>query len=99
MTKALQSVIAAVRALSPHDQWELFEVLVEDLSNQPASGALGDDFWTSQPLDELLQSQPAGVVADVRNLAVDFWPEDESADAFNEFVSAQRQADLSIEHR
>jgi len=50
-------------------------------------------FWSPRSIDEIAQTQGAPVITDVRALAVDFWPEDESADDFNQFIAEQRRAD------
>jgi hypothetical protein len=50
-------------------------------------------FCSARSIDEIAQTQGAPVITDVRALAVDFWPEDESADDFNQFIAEQHRAD------
>lgn len=93
MTIQLQQVITAARALSPRDKLELLEVISHDLQQTYAFAEESAAFWSPHSIDELAQAQAAPVITDIRTLAVDFWPEDESADDFNQFIAAQRHAD------
>lgn len=93
MTLQLQQVIAAARALSSRDKLELLEVISHDLQQTYAFTEESAAFWSSQSIDEIVQTQNAPVVTDIRALAVDFWPEDESADDFNQFIAEQRRVD------
>ncbi len=93
MTPQLQQVIAAARTLSPHDKLALLEVISRDLQQAYAVGEEGQAFWSPRSIDEVAQTQAAPAVTDISMLAVDFWPEDESADEFNQFVAGQRRAD------
>lgn len=51
------------------------------------------DFWQTKSIEEIVQSQQTQPVDDISALKADFWPEDESADDFIEFVQRQRQED------
>ncbi|MBA3532263.1 MAG: hypothetical protein H0T73_10115 [Ardenticatenales bacterium] len=93
MTPQLQQVIIAARALSPRDKLELLEVISRDLQQNYAFEEESAAFWSSRSLEEMEQMQITPIITDIRTLAVDFWPEDESADDFNEFIAARRQAD------
>lgn len=93
MTPQLQQVIAAARALSPRDKLELLEAISRDLQHTYAFTAESAAFWSSPSIDEIAQAQAAPVVTDVQALAVDFWPEEESADDINRFIAEQRHAD------
>lgn len=46
-----------------------------------------------QRLAQLAVAQGVPVVRDVADLAVDFWPEDESADDINSYIYRQRYDD------
>jgi len=46
-----------------------------------------------QRLAQLAEAQNVPVVRNVADLAVDFWPEDESADDVNSYVYRQRYDD------
>ncbi len=50
-------------------------------------------FWSPRSLEEIAQAQMAPVVADIDDMGVDFWPDDETADDINQFVANQRQID------
>jgi hypothetical protein len=91
MTPQLKLVVEAARALSPHDKLELLQVIAHDLGQMNALTEGNAAFWSPRSLDEIAQTQSA--VADIHTLAVDFWPADESADDFNQFVAERRHAD------
>jgi len=95
MTSQLQQVIAAARALPPRDKLELLGVISRDLQRVYGLAEESAAFWSPRTIDEIAQSQAAPVISDVRALAVDFWPEDESADDLSQFVARQRRADLT----
>jgi hypothetical protein len=93
MTPQLEQVIAAARALSPRDKLELLEVISHDLQRSYAFAEASAAFWSPRSIDEIAPAQDAPVITDIRALAVDFWPEDESADDINQFIEEQRRAD------
>lgn len=93
MTGQLQQVIAAARALSPRDKLELLEVISHDLQQSYVFTDESATFWTPQSIDVIAHAQATPVLTDIRALAVDFWPEDESADDFNHFIAEQRRVD------
>ena len=93
MTLQLQAVLVAARALSPRDKLELLEAISHDLQQSYAFVDQGATFWSPRSIDEIVQAQAAPVITDIQALAVDFWPEDESADDVNQFIAEQRRAD------
>jgi hypothetical protein len=93
MPSELQQVIDAARALSLHDKLELLQIIARDLQQAEAFTEASTAFWSSRSLDAIAQSQSVPVITDAHALAVDFWPEDESADDFNQFIAARRHAD------
>ncbi len=93
MTPQLKRVIADARTLSPRDKLELLEVLSRDLQETYALAQESATFWTTRSIDEIVQAQAAPVITDVSALAVDSWPEDESADDLNQFIAEQRRTD------
>jgi hypothetical protein len=95
MTLELQQVIAAARALPPRDKLELLGVISRDLQKVYALTEESAAFWSPRTIDEIAQNQAVPVVSDVRTLAVDFWPEDESADDLSQFIARQRRKDLT----
>lgn len=97
MTLQLQQVIDTVRTLSLRDKLELLEFISHDLQKSYNLAKESPAFWSPRSIDEIARAQNAPVVTDIHTLAVDFWPEDESADDINEFVSEQRRADRARE--
>jgi len=95
MTLELQRVIAAARALPPRDKLELLGVISRDLQEVYALVEESTAFWSPRSIDEIAQSQAVPVISDIRTLAVDFWPEDESADDLSQFIASQRRTDLT----
>ncbi len=95
MTDELRAIIAAARNLSPREKLELLQAVSHDLQETYALTEGSAAFWTTRSIEDLVRSQPAPTVTDIHELAVDFWPADESADDLNAFVAAQRQADAS----
>jgi hypothetical protein len=93
MTPQLKLVIDAARTLSSHEKLELLQVIAHDLSQMSSLTETSAAFWTPRSLDEIAQTQSAPVMADIHALAVDFWPADESADDFNQFIAERRHAD------
>jgi hypothetical protein len=93
MPSELQQVIDAARALSLRDKLELLQIIARDLQHAEAFTEASTAFWSSRSLDAIAQSQSVPVITDAHALAVDFWPEDESADDFNQFIAARRHAD------
>jgi hypothetical protein len=93
MSPQLQQVIAAARTLSPRDKLELLQVIAQDLQQADAVAEASAAFWPLRSLDEIVQTQSAPVITDVRTLVVDFWPDDESVDDFNQFIAERRRAD------
>ena len=51
------------------------------------------EFWNTKTVDELVQEQKIEVTNNIAVLGVDFWPDEESVDEFNEFIQQQRQRD------
>lgn len=56
-----------------------------------------NDFRRPKPLDELLEAQEPPRITDINDLAIRFWPQDESVDDLIEYIYAQRQEDR-LEH-
>jgi hypothetical protein len=93
MTQHFQTVLQGVRALSKSEQQALLELLSRDLE-QPSSLIENTlTFWEAASLEELVANSPVSVVTDIRGLALDFWPKDESADELNKFVAQRRHHD------
>jgi hypothetical protein len=93
MSPQLQQMIDAVCTLSPREKIELIEAISRDLEQSHGFAEENGAFWSRRSIDEVARGQAASVITDVRTLAADFWPEDESADDFNQFVAERRHAD------
>ena len=77
-TQMLQHAIEAAQVLSPREKYQFIEAVARSLTQADVLEAKSAAFKRGR-LD---------------TLAADFWPEDESADDINEYIAAQRRADL-----
>ena len=93
MSAQLKQVITAAQTLSPRDKLKLLQAIVRDLEEKDAIAEASAVFWSSRSLDKIAKTQSAPVITDVRGLAVDFWPKDETADDINRFLSERRRSD------
>ncbi len=93
MTIQVQRVIEAVRGFPISDQIEVLQAISENLQQSYSLEATANEFWQNRSIDELAQMQSAPTIKDIGALAVDFWPDNESADAFNDYTDARRRAD------
>ncbi len=89
----LQTIMTAVRTLSPREKLELLHVLSADLHQTATLEDTSAAFWNPKSLEQQLRQHAPPAVTDVRDLAVDFWRSDESADDINAFVAAPRHAE------
>ena len=89
MTTRVRAVINVAQQLSPVEQLELIQSLSHSLQEQwpRTSGASSDG--DAIP-DEVTRTHP---IADLSELAADFWPDDESADDITAFIREQRLMD------
>lgn len=96
MSANLQTLIHSTEQLTPADQVELINVISSLLYRHYQQETLSADFWQPQPLESIVASQQTQPVSDISALKADFWPVEESADDFIEFVGQQRHhADAS----
>ena len=93
MTPKLQSIIDAAQELSPLEQLQLIETVSEFLQRKYQQTLLPVDFWNPQSIEEIARAQNKPPVTDISDLAVDFWPEQETADQVIEYIYQQRQED------
>jgi hypothetical protein len=82
MTRVDELIAAACR-LPPHERLQLIAAVVESLDASAAPPPLSRDRAAGG------RPQP---VTDIDDLKADFWPEDETADAFIAFVRHDRDA-------
>ena len=94
MASDVEDVLAAVHRLPPQGQREVLRRLAESLVPDEKAIARADEhFWKSRSIDEIIREQHIAPIYDLRTLAFSDWPEDESVDAFLEYVYGQRHAD------
>lgn len=91
MNANLQTLIHSAEQLTPVEQVELINAISSLLYRHYQQELRTPDFWQPQPIEFIVASQQTQPVADISTLKADFWPEDESADDFLEFVEQQRQ--------
>ncbi|MBI4671309.1 MAG: hypothetical protein HY741_06530 [Chloroflexi bacterium] len=91
MTAQLEFAVKTVRALSPHDQLELLQVLSRELQEAYDFVENNAAFWMPRALESKLRDVP--VILHLSTLVLNFWPADETADDLNLFIASQRQAD------
>ncbi|MGD9099314.1 MAG: hypothetical protein PVF45_02460 [Anaerolineae bacterium] len=93
MTK-LQTLIDAAQELSPLEQLSLISAVTQFLHrNYSQQMETEVDFWEPKTLEQHIQAQQTQPVKDIADLKADFWPEEESADDFIEYIYQQRQED------
>lgn len=93
MTTKLKALIHEVQALSPPEQWELIHVIFFSLSRKQEKKLAQDDFWNPMTLEQIVQAQQTPIIENIDELAVDFWPEDESVDDFIQYIYEQHHED------
>jgi hypothetical protein len=84
MTTSVEHVFQTVQRLSPAEQLELIQVISQSLRRQ----------YQQTEVNAIPETvKRAAPVADLAQLAADFWPEDESADDINAYIAQQRHDD------
>jgi hypothetical protein len=79
MTTDVALILSQARQLTPDEQLELLQGVAALLHQQ-----------LTHPTKQERRVAP---IRSLDELAADFWPEDESADAINAYIAAQRAAD------
>ena len=93
MTTRLQTLIDAAQQLSLLEQLNLISILSQSLHRNYQQTQPAMDFWEPQTLEQVIQAQQTQPITDIASLRGNFWPEDESADDFIEYVYQQRRDD------
>jgi hypothetical protein len=93
MTPKLQTLIDTAQELSPLEQVELIQAVSQLLYRHYQKILPSTDFWQPLTLEQIVQTQQVPPVSDVSALQADFWPKEESADDFIEYVYQQRAED------
>lgn len=90
MTSAVQAVLDAATELSPTEQLELIQGMVEGLHHRLTQPITTDFKVAPGEIGIPASVRRTPPVNDLARLAADFWPEDETADDINAFISKQR---------
>lgn len=94
MTPQFEAVIAAIQLLSSTERQQLLQILTQSNSSsnsQPNLKTLSTQFFQGTTLKQLLAKHPPTTVDNLKNLAADFWPEEDSIEDFLAFLRQQRQ--------
>jgi hypothetical protein len=79
MTPHLEAAIAAIQPLSPTERQQLLHILTQRNSVPTADlKTLSAEFWQGTPLQQLRATQSPTTVHHLQDLAVDFWPAEDS---------------------
>jgi len=93
MTTNLQTLITSAQKLSFFEQVELIRAISRFLSQNYRKREPVTEFWQSHTIEEIIQMQQTQPVQDISTLQVDFWPEQETADDFIDYIYQQREED------
>lgn len=97
MTTKLETLINSAQELSPLEQVELIRAVSEFLSQSYQKEGIAIDFWEPPAIEEIVLTQNTPVVKDISILAVDFWPDEETADDFIDYIYQQRKEDSLLQ--
>lgn len=93
MSPEIKPLINTVKGLPFPYQLEILQEIAKSVSDNWKQIGSMDDFWHPRSVDEHLQANPVEKVSDIDILSGNFWPEDESADDFNQYTYGQRRSD------
>jgi hypothetical protein len=93
MTPQLETAIAAIQPLSRIEREELIQILSQNDTARPQADLkmLNQQFWGDHTIAELRATQNPTIVDNLKTLAADFWPEEDSIEDFLVFLQQQRQ--------
>jgi hypothetical protein len=91
MSPQLQAAIAAIQPLSSPDRQQLIQLLNQGDAPLESLNRLSQQFRQSDSIQQLRDQQSPTVVQDLSDLKADFWPEEDSIEAFLRFLSQARQ--------
>jgi hypothetical protein len=94
MTPHLEAAIAAIQPLSFTERQQLLQILTqnESFSTLPMElKTLSDQFRQGTTLKQLLATQTPTTIHNLKDIAADFWPEEDSIEDFLIFLRQQRQ--------
>ncbi|MCB9156348.1 MAG: hypothetical protein H6645_04445 [Caldilineaceae bacterium] len=93
MTVNLQTLIHSAKQLTPAEQVELINAVSNLLYQHYQQELQTADFWQPQSIESIVAGQQTQLASTISGMKADFWPEDESADDFIEFITQQRHED------
>jgi hypothetical protein len=93
MTPQLETAIAAIQLLSRIEREELIQILSQNDAASPQADLkqMNQQFWADHTIEDLRATQNPTIVNDLKTLAADFWPEEDSIEGFLVFLRQQRQ--------
>lgn len=94
MTPQLEAAIAAIQPLSATERLQLMQILTVSSSTADLATdfkILSRQFWQGISLQELRTTQNSTTVENLKELAADFFPPEESIEDFLSFLRQQRQ--------
>jgi hypothetical protein len=90
MTPQLEAAIAAIQPLSSEERQQLLQVLVQSNSQTATLKELSTQFRQGTTINDLLAVQTPTTVRDLKDLAAEFWTEEDSEEEFLAFLRQQR---------
>jgi hypothetical protein len=96
MSPQLQAAIAAIQPLSSTDRQQLIQFLGERDTQRDDLSALSQEFRQGLSIQALRDQQQPMLVQNIDDLKADFWPEEDSIDAFLGFLSQMRQEIIAL---
>jgi len=93
MSSQLKTLINEAQALTPLEQVELITAISQLLQNTYKLLQTNTDFWEPKTLEQYFKERQVRAVDNIFDFAADFWPEEESIDDFNKYISQQRHED------
>lgn len=93
MTPQLEVAIAAIQSLSPTERQQLLQILIQadsSSNSQTDLKMLSEQFFQGVTLQQLLTTQTPTTVDNIKDLAADFWPQQDSIEDFLSFLRQQR---------
>lgn len=93
MTPQLEVAIAAIQPLSLTERQQLLQILIQadsSSNSQTDLKMLSEQFSQGVTLQQLLTTQTPTTVDNIKDLAADFWPQEDSIEDFLSFLRQQR---------
>jgi hypothetical protein len=93
MTDSVQAIVAAAQQLTPTEQLEVIQALSRSLQRRYQQSAAIEHLPAAEESRIPATIRRTDPVTDLAHFAADFWPEDETADDINTFITQQRIAE------